>query len=99
MAPYQSSFELYFQGFLFNPRITYNTTLLFDFDLYDGLHTSSLLLHVKVEVNTMGYGICFSYFKKENNHIMKKLHVRYQREIMINSTLGFGSLQPKSVTT
>ena len=64
----------------------HNTTLLFDLDLYDGLHMSSLLLHVNVEVNTIGYGIYFSYFKKENSHIMKKLHVRYQREIMINST-------------
>ena len=60
LAPYQSSFELYFQGFLFNLRITHNTTLLFDLDLYDGLHVSSLLLHVKVEVDTMGYGICSS---------------------------------------
>ena len=38
----------------------HNTTLLFDLDLYDGLHVSSLLLHVKVEVDTMGYGICSS---------------------------------------
>ena len=39
----------------------HNTTLLFDLDLYDGLHVSSLLLHVKVEVDTMGYGICSSH--------------------------------------
>ena len=87
------------KDFCSNLRITHNTTLLFDLDLYDGLHMSSLLLHVKVDVNTIGYGIYSSYFKKENNHIMKKLHVRYQREIMINSTLGLGSLQPKSIMT
>ena len=60
LAFYQSSFELYFQGFLFNIRITYNPTLLFGLDFYDGFHMSSLLLHVKVEVDTMGYGICIS---------------------------------------
>ena len=64
LAPFQSSSELYFQGFCSNLRITHNTTLLFDLDLYDGLHMLSLLLHVKVEVTTMGYGICFSYLKK-----------------------------------
>ena len=42
----------------------HNTTLLFHLDLYNGPHISSLLLHVKVEINTMGYGICFSYFEK-----------------------------------
>ena len=42
----------------------HNTTSLFDLDLYNGPHMSSLLLHVKVEVNAMGYGICFSYFLK-----------------------------------
>ena len=42
----------------------HNTTLLFHLHLYNGPHMSSLLLHVKVEVNTMGYGICFSYFKR-----------------------------------
>ena len=63
LASYQSSYELYLQGFWFNLRIMYNTTLLFHLHLYNGPHMSSLLLHVKVEVNTMGYGICFSYFK------------------------------------
>ena len=60
LAHYQSSFELYSQGFSFDLQITHNTTLLFDLDLYDGLHVSSLLLHVKVDVDTMGYGICSS---------------------------------------
>ena len=41
----------------------HNTTLLFHLHLYNGPHMASLLLHVEVEVNTMGYGICFSYFK------------------------------------
>ena len=63
LASDQSSFELYFQGFLFNLGITHNTTLLFHLDLYDGPPMSSLLLHVKVKDNAMGYGICFSYFK------------------------------------
>jgi len=40
------------------PRLTHNTTLLFDLDFYNGSHMSSLLLHVEVEVDTMGYGIC-----------------------------------------
>ena len=60
LAPYQSLFELYSQGFSFNLWITHNTTLLFGLDFYDGLHMSSLLLHVKVEVDIMGYGICSS---------------------------------------
>ena len=63
LASDQSSFELYFQGFLFNLGITHNTTLLFHLDLYDGPHMLFLLLHVKVKDNAMGYGICFSYFK------------------------------------
>ena len=29
-------------------------------DFYDGFHMSSLLLHAKVEVDTVGYGICSS---------------------------------------
>ena len=43
------------------PRLTHNTTLLFDLDFYNGPHMSSLLLHVEVEVDTMGYGICISH--------------------------------------
>ena len=43
------------------PRLTLSTTLLFDLDFYNGLHMSSLLLHVEVEVDTMGYGICISH--------------------------------------
>ena len=55
---------IFLKGFSFNLRITHNTTSLFHLDLYDWLYMSSLLLHVKVEVNAMGYGICFLYFKR-----------------------------------
>ena len=60
LVTYQSSRELYLQGLSFNLQIMHNPTLLFDLDLHDRLHTSPILLHVKVGVDTMGHAICIS---------------------------------------
>ena len=47
LVPYRSLFELYFQSVPFTLRSMHDPTLLCDLDLYDKLHMSILLLHVK----------------------------------------------------